>query len=115
MRIVIFVLLVFLLVSMTNVAAEVRTLDSFYSHVGQAASVLKAKADLEAQSSDLLAKEAQKGFELFGSISAGYQKTHLLENHLVVFLIQLRVLVYVILCWVARKSNSVQLVMRLRK
>lgn len=67
--------MIFLLASTTNVAAEIRTLDSFYSHVGQAASVLKAKADLEAQSSDLLAKEAQKGFELFGSISAGYQKS----------------------------------------
>ena len=75
MRLFIFVLLVFLMASTSNVVAEVRTLDSFYSHVGQAASVLKAKADLETQSSDLLAKEAQKGFELFGSISAGYQKS----------------------------------------
>ena len=75
MRLFMFVLLAFLMASTTNVAAEVRTLESFYSHVGQAASVLKAKADLETQSSDLLAKEAQKGFELFGSISAGYQKS----------------------------------------
>lgn len=70
-----FVILAFLVMLMTNASAEVRTLEDFYAHVGQAASVLKAKADLEAQHSDLLAKEAQKGLELFGSISGGYQKS----------------------------------------
>ena len=58
-----------------SAGAEVKTLDSFYAHLDQAASVLKAKADLETQHSDLLAKEARKGFELFGGFSAGYQKS----------------------------------------
>ncbi len=56
-------------------SAEVKTLDSFYAHLDQAASVLKAKADLETQQSDLLSKEARKGFELFGNIAGGYQKS----------------------------------------
>lgn len=59
----------------TSTAAEVRTLAEFYPHIDQAASVLKAQADLEAQRSSLLAHEAQKGWELFGGVSGGYQKS----------------------------------------
>ncbi len=59
----------------TRAGAEVKTLAEFYAHLDQAAAVLKAKADLESQHSDLLAKEALKGLELFGGISAGYQKS----------------------------------------
>ncbi len=70
-----FILWVFLMMPTTSAVAEVKTLGDFDTYVGRAASVLKAKADLEAQHSDLLAKEAQKGFELFGSISSGYQKS----------------------------------------
>ncbi|WP_297325951.1 TolC family protein [Nitrosomonas sp.] len=50
-------------------------LADFYLHRDQAASVLKVQADLEAQRSNLLAHEAQKGWELFGGVSGGYQKS----------------------------------------
>ncbi len=55
--------------------AEVRTLADFYLHLDQAASVLKTQADLEAQQFHLRANEAQKGWEVFGGISGGYQKS----------------------------------------
>ncbi|GKS69903.1 Outer membrane protein TolC [Nitrosomonas sp. PY1] len=59
----------------SNVAAQVRLLNDFSSKLDQAAIVLKAQADLEAQQSNLLAQEAQRGWEVFGGISAGYQKS----------------------------------------
>jgi hypothetical protein len=65
----------FLIVLAANVTAEVRTLAEFYPRLDQAASVLKAEADLQAQRSDLLAKESQQGWEMFGGVSAGYQKS----------------------------------------
>ncbi len=55
--------------------AEPRTLSEFYSHLDQAASILKAQADLEAQRSNLLAQEALKGLEVFGGVSGGFQKS----------------------------------------
>lgn len=58
-----------------SASAEVRTLADFYLHVDQAASVLKTQADLEAQQFHLRANEAQKGWEVFGSVSGGYQKS----------------------------------------
>ncbi|MEK6735932.1 MAG: TolC family protein [Pseudomonadota bacterium] len=58
-----------------NVMAQVRTLAEFSMHLDQAASVLKTKADLEAQQSHLQANEAQKGWEVFGGVSGGYQKS----------------------------------------
>ncbi len=66
------VLFIFLPVS---AEAEVRTLADFYLHLDQAASVLKTQADLEAQQFHLRANEAQKGWEVFGGISGGYQKS----------------------------------------
>lgn len=71
----IFPLLMLLLMLTANAAAEVKTLTEFYTHLEQAATVLKAKADLEAQRSNLNVQEAQKGWEIFGGISAGYQKS----------------------------------------
>ena len=69
-------LMLFLLLMLTaNAGAEVKTLTEFYAHLEQAATVLKAKADLEAQRSNLHVQEAQKGWEIFGGISAGYQKS----------------------------------------
>jgi outer membrane protein TolC len=69
-------LMLFLLLMLTaNAGAEVKTLTEFYTHLEQAATVLKAKADLEAQRSNLNVQEAQKGWEIFGGISAGYQKS----------------------------------------
>lgn len=65
------VLFIFLPVS---AGAEVRTLADFYLHLDQAVSVLKTKADLEAQQFHLQANEAQKGWEVFGGISGGYSK-----------------------------------------
>ncbi|MBK7493071.1 MAG: TolC family protein [Nitrosomonas sp.] len=68
--------MLFLLLMLTaNAGAEVKTLTEFYTHLEQAATVLKAKADLEAQRSNLNVQEAQKGWEIFGGISAGYQKS----------------------------------------
>ena len=58
-----------------SAGAEVRTLADFYLHLDQAASVLKTQADLEAQQFHLRANEAQKGWEVFGGISGGYQKS----------------------------------------
>ncbi|MBL8498081.1 MAG: TolC family protein [Nitrosomonas sp.] len=54
---------------------QIRRLTEFQSHVDQAASVLKTKADLEAQQYHLQANEAQKGWEVFGTVSGGYQKS----------------------------------------
>ena len=55
--------------------AQVRRLTEFHSYLDQAASVLKTKADLEAQQYHLQANEAQKGWEVFGTIGGGYQKS----------------------------------------
>ncbi len=58
-----------------SAGAEVRTLADFNSYLDQAASVLKTQADLEAQRFHLQANEAQKGWEVFGGVSGGYQKS----------------------------------------
>ncbi|MEK7779321.1 MAG: TolC family protein [Pseudomonadota bacterium] len=58
-----------------NAIAQVKLLNDFGSKLDQAAIVLKAQADLEAQQSNLLAQEAQRGWEVFGGISVGYQKS----------------------------------------
>jgi len=55
--------------------AQIRRLTEFQSYLDQAASVLKTKADLEAQQYHLQANEAQKGWEVFGTVSGGYQKS----------------------------------------
>ena len=59
-------LLLLLLMLTANAGAEVKTLTEFYTQLEQAATVLKAKADLEAQRSNLNVQEAQKGWEIFG-------------------------------------------------
>mgnify|MGYP000947240606 CR=1 FL=1 len=58
-----------------SVIADVKLIHEFYHRVDHAASVLKAQADVEAKRSHLLAQEALKGWEVFGSISGGYQKS----------------------------------------
>lgn len=68
-------LLIGLIFLSASVMAQVRTLAEFSMHLDQAASVLKTKADLEAQQSHLQANEAQKGWEVFGGVSGGYQKS----------------------------------------
>ena len=70
-----YLLQVLLILLPTSAGAEVRTLADFYSHLDQAASVLKTQADLEAQRFHLQASEAQKGWEVFGGVSGGYQKS----------------------------------------
>jgi len=67
--------LLFLIVLNSNVLAEVRVLETFYDQLDQAALVLKSRADLEAQRAQLMASEAQKGWEFFGSIAGGYRKS----------------------------------------
>ncbi|WP_292916309.1 TolC family protein [Nitrosomonas sp.] len=74
MKILLFLLLLLLALS-KSAAAEVRLLAEFYLHLDQAASVLKAQADLEAERSNLLAQESLKGWEVFGSVSGGYQRS----------------------------------------
>ena len=74
MKILLFLLLLLLPLS-KSAAAGVRLLSEFYPHLDQAASVLKAQADLEAERSNLLAQESLKGWELFGSVSGGYQRS----------------------------------------
>jgi len=68
-------LLLLLLPLSKSAAAGVRLLSEFYPHLDQAASVLKAQADLEAERSNLLAQESLKGWEVFGSVSGGYQRS----------------------------------------
>lgn len=71
-----FSFLIALLIMLNSSAlAELRTLSEFYSHIDQAASILKAQADLETQRSNLLAQEALKGLEVFGGVSGGFQKS----------------------------------------
>jgi hypothetical protein len=70
-----FLPLALVLMLTANAAAEVRTLTEFYANLDEAATVLKAKADLDAQQSQLHVQEAQKGWEIFGGVSAGYQKS----------------------------------------
>ncbi len=74
---ILFFLLLALLPGFTNsaVVAEARVLADFYAHLDRAASVLKVQADLETQRSSLHAYEAQKGWEVFGGVSGGYQKS----------------------------------------
>ena len=67
--------LLFLIMLNSNVLAEVRVLETFYDQLDQAALVLKSRADLEAQRAHLMASEAQKGWEFFGSIAGGYRKS----------------------------------------
>lgn len=68
--------LVLILNAMTvHAEAQIRRLTEFQSYLDQAASVLKTKADLEAQQYHLQANEAQKGWEVFGTVSGGYQKS----------------------------------------
>lgn len=75
MDIRVLITLMLLIICTTNVGAEVRALAEFHQYLEQAASVLKAKADLEAQRANLQASTARKGLEVFGSVSAGYQKS----------------------------------------
>ena len=75
MRRFLLLFLLLLLMLPVHAAAEVRTLTEFYANLDQAATVLKAKADLDAQQSQLHVQEAQKGWEIFGGVSAGYQKS----------------------------------------
>ena len=70
-----FFLLALMLLMAAHAGAEVRALTEFYTNLDEAATVLKAKADLEAQRSQLHVQEAQKGWEIFGGVSAGYQKS----------------------------------------
>lgn len=70
-----FLFLLSLLMPTAHAAAQVRTLDEFHANLDEAATVLKAKADLDAQQSQLHVQEAQKGWEIFGGVSAGYQKS----------------------------------------
>ncbi len=75
MKIYCYILLIVLSGVTIPADAQVRRLAEFYSHLDQAASVLKTKADLEAQQFHLQANEAQKGWEVFGTIAGGYQKS----------------------------------------
>ncbi|MBY0498602.1 MAG: TolC family protein [Nitrosomonas sp.] len=68
-------LLALLIMLSSSTLAESRTLADFFSHLDQAASILKTQADLEAQRSNLLAQEALKGLEVFGGVSGGFQKS----------------------------------------
>lgn len=75
MRIHRYLLRIILILFAVNAEAQVRTLAEFYPHLDQAASVLKTQADLEAQRFHLQANEAQKGWEVFGGVAGGYQKS----------------------------------------
>ena len=66
-------LLALMILLSSSTLAESRTLADFFSHLDQAASILKTQADLEAQRSNLLAQEALKGLEVFGGVSGGFQ------------------------------------------
>lgn len=68
-------LLALMILLSSSTLAESRTLADFFSHLDQAASILKTQADLEAQRSNLLAQEALKGLEVFGGVSGGFQKS----------------------------------------
>jgi len=59
----------------SNAIAQVKFLSDFNDKLDQAAIVLRAQADLEMQQSNLLAQEALRGWEVFGGVSAGYQKS----------------------------------------
>ncbi len=75
MKIYTFALLTLLTLLGSNAIAQVKLLSDFNDKLDQAAIVLKAQADLDAQQSNLLAQEALKGWEVFGGVSAGYQKS----------------------------------------
>lgn len=55
--------------------AQTRLLSEFSPLIDRAASVLKTQADQEASQAELEIREAQQGWELFGSVAAGYQKS----------------------------------------
>lgn len=103
---------VLLILLPTSAGAEVRTLADFYSHLDQAASVLKTQADLEAQRFHLQASEAQKGWEVFGGVSGGYQKAPMQGRVSVTFLTPWLESVCAIPCWEVQKDKIVRLVMR---
>ena len=74
MKIYIFALLTLLTLLSSNAIAQVKLLSDFNDKLDQAAIVLKAQADLDAQQSNLLAQEAQRGWEVSGGVSVDYQK-----------------------------------------
>lgn len=80
MKIYIFALLTLLTLLSSNAIAQVKLLSDFNDKLDQAAIVLKAQADLDAQQSNLLAQEALRGWEVFGGVSAGYQKESFCER-----------------------------------
>lgn len=75
MKIYAFILPILLTLLASNAIAQVKFLSDFSDKLDQAAVVLKAQADLDAQQSNLLAQEALRGWEVFGGVSAGYQKS----------------------------------------
>lgn len=75
MKIYAFISSVLLTLLTANAIAQVKFLSDFNDKLDQAAVVLRAQADLEAQQSNLLAQEALRGWEVFGGVSAGYQKS----------------------------------------
>lgn len=69
-------LLIFLgMIGAANLQAQTRLLSEFTPLIERAALVLKSQADQEASQAELKIREAQQGWELFGSIAAGYQKS----------------------------------------
>ncbi len=64
-----------LMLTALGLHAEEKPLEVFYGQLDQAVAVLKSQADRDAQQAHLMASEAQKGLELFGNFSAGYQKS----------------------------------------
>ncbi len=63
------------IIGATCLHAQTRLLSEFSPLVDRAASVLKNQADQEASQAELAIQEAQQGWELFGSVAAGYQKS----------------------------------------
>lgn len=66
----------FLIIAISGqINAEVRLVHEFYDRIEHAASVLKIQADVEAKRSHLHAQQSLKGWEVFASVSGGYQKS----------------------------------------
>jgi len=63
------------MIGTTSLYAQIRLLSEFSPLVDRAASVLKSQADHEMSQAELQIREAQQGWELFGSVAAGYQKS----------------------------------------
>lgn len=63
------------MIGAASLHAQTRLLSEFSPLVDRAASVLKTQADQEASQAELQIREAQQGWELFGSVAAGYQKS----------------------------------------